>query len=119
MWWAVDMAVQTHRSLRLLTCYSLPALVGMGISAGYVGPMMSSKDIRAVDDHHRKALDSLKSKILITHPEIEIETYLDQGSPVMSLLKASEDASMIVVGTKGVGSGHSLLMGSVSYAIAH
>jgi nucleotide-binding universal stress UspA family protein len=119
MWWAVDMAVQTHRSLRLLTCYSLPALVGMGISAGYVGPMMSSKDIRAVDDHHRKALDSLKSKILITHPEIEIETYLDQGSPVMALLKDSEDASMIVVGTKGVGSGRSLLMGSVSYAIAH
>jgi len=119
MWWAVDMAVETHRKLRLLTCYSLPALVGMGISAGYVGPMMSSEEIRATDDHHRHALDALKSKILTTHPEIEIETYLDQGSPVMALLKASEDVSMIVVGTKGVGSGHALLMGSVSYAIAH
>ena len=119
MWWAVDIAVESKRNLRLLTCYSLPALVGMGVSAGYVGPMLSSEEIRAADEHNRTALDLLKSKILKTHPEIEIETFLDQGSPVMALLKASEDASMIVVGTKGVGSGHALLMGSVSYAIAH
>jgi hypothetical protein len=119
MWWAVDIAVESNRSLRLLTCYSLPALVGMGVSAGYVGPMLSSEEVRAADDHNRATLDLMKSKILKTHPEIKIETFLDQGSPVMALLKASDDVSMIVIGTKGVGSGHALLMGSVSYAIAH
>jgi len=119
MWWAVNIAVESNRSLRLLTCYSLPALVGMGVSAGYVGPMLSSEEVRAADDHNRAALDLMKSKILKTHPEIKIETFLDQGSPVMALLKASDDVSMIVIGTKGVGSGHALLMGSVSYAIAH
>ncbi len=119
MWWAVDIAVESKRNLRLLTCYSLPALVGIGVSAGYVGPMLSSDEMRAADEHNRTALDLMKSKILMTHPEIEIETYLDQGSPVMALLKASEDVSMIVIGTKGVGSGHALLMGSVSYAVAH
>jgi nucleotide-binding universal stress UspA family protein len=119
MWWAVDIAVESKRSLRLLTCYALPALIGMGVSAGYVGPMLSSEEIRAVDEHHRTALDLMKSKVLKTHPELEIEMFLDQGSPVMALLKASVDASMIVIGTKGVGSGHALLMGSVSYAVAH
>jgi nucleotide-binding universal stress UspA family protein len=113
MWWAVDIAVESKRSLRLLTCYALPALIGMGVSAGYVGPMLSS------EEHHRTALDLMKSKVLKTHPELEIEMFLDQGSPVLALLKAATDASMIVIGTKGVGSGHALLMGSVSYAIAH
>ena len=110
MWWAADIAVESKRSLRLLTCYALPALIGMGFSAGYVGPMLSSEEIRALDEHHRTALDLLKSKILRTHPELEIELFLDQGSPVMALLKASSDVSMIVVGTKGVGSVHALLM---------
>lgn len=119
MWWAVDMAVESQRNIRLLTCYSLPAMVGLGVLAGYVGPLLTSDEIREADTHHRNALEAMKSKILATHPEIEIETFLDQGSPVMALLKASEDSSMIVIGTKGVGSGHALLMGSVSYAVAH
>ena len=119
MWWAVDIAIESKRNLRLLTCYSLPAMIGLGVSAGYVGPLLSSEEIRAADEHHRTALDLMKSKVLKTHPELEIETFLDQGSPVVALLKASVDASMIVIGTKGVSSGHALLMGSVSYAIAH
>lgn len=119
MWWAVDIAVESKRNLRLLTCYSLPAMVGLGVSAGYVGPLLTSEEIRESDALHRSELESMKSKIIATHPDLVIETFLDQGSPVMALLKASEDASMIVIGTKGVGSGHALLMGSVSYAVAH
>ena len=119
MWWAVDIAVESKRNIRLLTCYSLPAMVGLGVSAGYVGPLLTSEEIREADTKHRNALEAMKSRILATHPELEIEMFLDQGSPVMALLKASEDSSMIVIGTKGVGSGHALLMGSVSYAVAH
>ena len=119
MWWAVDIAIESKRSLRLLTCYSLPAMIGLGVSAGYVGPLLTSDEIRDLDALHRNVIEDLKAKILANHPELVIETCLDQGSPVMALLKASEDSSMIVIGTKGVGSGHALLMGSVSYAVAH
>jgi nucleotide-binding universal stress UspA family protein len=119
MWWAVDIAIESKRNLRLLTCYSLPAMVGLGVSAGYVGPLLSSDEIRDLDALHRNVIEALKAKILANHPELVIETCLDQGSPVLALLKAAADASMIVIGTKGVGSGHALLMGSVSYAVAH
>ena len=119
MWWAVDIAIESKRNLRLLTCYSLPAMVGLGVSAGYVGPLLSSDEIRDLDAHHRNVIETLKAKILANHPELVIETCLDQGSPVLALLKAAADVSMIVIGTKGVGSGHALLMGSVSYAVAH
>lgn len=119
MWWAVDVAVESRRDLRLLMCYSLPAFVGLGVSAGYVGPMLTSEEIKEADEHHRKVLESVKGKILEIHPDLKIETFLDQGSPVLALLRASEDVSMIVIGTKGVSAGRALLMGSVSYAIAH
>ncbi|MGA0877805.1 MAG: universal stress protein [Ilumatobacteraceae bacterium] len=119
MWWAVDIAVASKRPLRMLTSYSLPVMVGMGVAAGYMGPMLSSDEIHQIDAAHRQAMNEAKAKVLAAHPDLSIEIYLDQGSPATALLKASEDASMIVLGTRGIGSTHALVLGSVSYAVAH
>lgn len=119
MWWAVDIAVATKRPLRLLTCYSLPVMVGLGAAAGYMGPMLTSEEIKEIDDANRAMLDGARAKVLEAHPALTVELFLDQGSPAAALLKASEDAALIVVGTRGIGSGQALLLGSVSYAVAH
>jgi nucleotide-binding universal stress UspA family protein len=119
MWWAVDIAVASKRPLRLLTCYSLPVMVGMGVAAGYMGPMLTSEEIREIDAANRKVLEDLKAKVAEAQPSLAVELFIDQGSPATALLKASEDAAMIVVGTRGVGSTHALVLGSVSYTVAH
>jgi nucleotide-binding universal stress UspA family protein len=119
MWWAADIAVAAKRPLRLLTSYSLPVMVGLGAAAGYMGPMLTSEEIHQIDAAHRQAIEQAKTKVLAAHPDLVIETYLDQGSPATALLKASEDASMIVLGTRGIGATHALVLGSVSYAVAH
>ncbi len=119
MWWAVDIAVATNRPLRLLTCYSLPVMVGLGAAAGYMGPMLTSEEIREIDAANRKMLEDLKAKVVAAQPGLSVELFIDQGSPATAVLKASEDAAMIVMGTRGVGSTHALVLGSVSYAVAH
>lgn len=119
MWWAVDIAVASKRPLRLLTSYSLPVMVGLGAAAGYMGPMLTSEEIHQIDDAHRQAIEAAKAKVLAAHPDLVVETFLDQGAPATALLKASEDAAMIVLGTRGIGSAHALVLGSVSYSVAH
>ncbi len=119
MWWAADIAVAAKRPLRLLTSYSLPVMVGLGAAAGYMGPMLTSEEIHQIDAANRQAIEAAKAKVLAAHPNLVVETYLDQGSPANALLKASEDAAMIVMGTRGIGSTHALVLGSVSYAVAH
>lgn len=119
MWWAVDIALASSRPLRLLTCYSLPVMVGLGAAAGYMGPMLTSEEIREIDAANRKVLEDLKDKVTRAHPALPVELFIDQGSPATALLKAAEDAAMIVLGTRGVGSTHALVLGSVSYAVAH
>ena len=119
MWWAVDLAAALGRPLRLLTSYTLPTLVSLGSAAGFAGPMLTSDEMHKIDVRNRTAIEDLRSRILLGHPSLVVETYLDQGSPAAALLKASEDASMIVLGTRGAGGASALLMGSVSYAVAH
>lgn len=119
MWWAADIAVASKRPLRLLTSYSLPVMVGLGAAAGYMGPMLTSEEIHQIDAAHRQAIEAAKVKVLAAHPDLVVETFLDQGSPATALLRASEDAAMIVLGTRGIGSTHALVLGSVSYSVAH
>ena len=119
MQWAADIAVATKRPLRLLSCYSLPVMVGLGAAAGYMGPMLTSEEIREIDAANRKVLEDMKAKVLVGRAGLSVELFLDQGSPAAALLKASEDAAMIVLGSRGVGSATALVLGSVSYAVAH
>jgi len=119
VFWASEIASAYGRSLRILTSYSLPMLVGVGATAGYLAPVLTSQEVHEIDVKHRELLQTIAARVKEIHPDIRIETFLDQGAPAPSLLKAAEDASMVVLGTRGVGSAQGLLMGSVSYAVAH
>lgn len=119
VFWAADIANANRRPLRILTSYSLPMLVGVGATAGYLAPVLTSQEVHEIDLKHREMLESIAARVKEIHPDLRIETFLDQGAPAPSLLKAAEDVSMIVLGTRGVGSAQGLLMGSVSYAVAH
>lgn len=119
VWWAADLAVSTNRSLRILTSYTLPTMVGIGMSAGYVLPALSSQEVHEIDLRHRTMVADISERVHKSLPNLKTETFIDQGAPAAAVLKAAEDAAMVVLGTRGVGSAQGLLMGSVSYAVAH
>jgi nucleotide-binding universal stress UspA family protein len=50
---------------------------------------------------------------------VPIEEVLVEGSAAKALLRASEDADLLVVGSRGLGGFRRLLLGSVSTQLAH
>lgn len=52
-------------------------------------------------------------------PDVQVRQEVVKGSPVKSLLKASETAQLLVVGSRGLGGFRGLLLGSVSHAVVH
>ncbi|MDH3753668.1 MAG: universal stress protein, partial [Acidimicrobiia bacterium] len=51
--------------------------------------------------------------------EVEVRRTLVEGRPADALIRAAEDADMLVVGSRGRGGFRGLLLGSVSQQIAH
>jgi nucleotide-binding universal stress UspA family protein len=50
---------------------------------------------------------------------VPIEQVLVEGAPARALMRASEDADLLVVGSRGLGGFKRLLLGSVSSQVAH
>jgi len=53
-----------------------------------------------------------------THPQVKISTTASLESPTVALDKASEDASLVVVGSHGRGRLGSVMLGSTAYAVS-
>jgi nucleotide-binding universal stress UspA family protein len=62
-------------------------------------------------------LDAAKAQIRARAPELRVESELLYGSPVPLLLEQSQEASVIVVGSRGAGSFEALLLGSVAVGV--
>lgn len=75
---------------------------------GYVPP---------VEDFAAEVLDHLRAQvapILAEHPEVAVELVVPHGAAGRELVKASDDARLVVVGSRGLGGFAGLLLGSVS-----
>lgn len=75
---------------------------------GYVPP---------VDDFAAAVLEQLKAQTaarVAEQPEVEVSYEVPHGAAGRELIKASEGASVLVVGTRGLGGFSGLLLGSVS-----
>jgi nucleotide-binding universal stress UspA family protein len=62
----------------------------------------------------RQRLEHDVAASLAEYPDVEVTLETPHGPPGRELLKASEDARIVVVGTRGAGGFKGLLMGSVS-----
>lgn len=73
---------------------------------------------RWMRDNANTVLASAKDRARRERPAIHIETVLLPGDPRAALLKASEEAELLVVGSRGIGGVRGLLVGSVAYGLA-
>ena len=117
--WAADEADLEGRTLTIvsavqpLTGYELGALASM---AGGWNPPDEIRD--AMLQHAQEQLDAAQAALHQSMPDLDVETVLRTGDARQVLLDLSRDAASIFIGSRGRGAIRSLLLGSVSVAVA-
>ena len=117
--WACDEARLRETTLHVVHAWTVPLLAAIPDASvlGVPRPGPSDED---VFEHLRRAaqevLDSCVQRALAHEPcaEVTLEKELVEGQPVPSLLEATRDADLLVVGSRGLGGFQGLLLGSVS-----
>lgn len=102
--WAVRQAEFTGCALRIVATWEWPA--GYGFSA-------IPEDWRPVEDLE-KVLEPIVAKLRAEHPNVEISEKFIEGHPAPVLVDESRGASLLVVGSRGLGAFAGMLIGSTS-----
>lgn len=109
--WAANAAVKRGQPLKLVTAYTMPQFM---YADGMVPPQELYDELEgeANDkiDRARRMVEEFNSSLDISH-EVREE------SPIDFLLSLSEEAGMLVMGSRGLGGLSGLVMGSVSAAV--
>jgi nucleotide-binding universal stress UspA family protein len=76
---------------------------------------------RSVDRRRaaEEVLDSVARSVLRTDPDLTVVTRVEDGPAENALAAASEDAGLVVVGSRGRGAFKGMIAGSVSMAVIH
>ncbi|MFP7366571.1 universal stress protein [Corynebacterium callunae] len=109
--WAANTANKRGIPLRLASSYTMPQFL---YAEGMVPPQELFEDLQA------ESLEKVNEAREIAHevaPEIKIGHTIAEGSPIDMLLEMSNDVTMIVMGSRGLGGLSGMVMGSVSGAV--
>ena len=110
--WATDQAVAERRGLTL--AHAIHAVTPAYTDAAIVFPAEARATLQA---EGRKVLEAARKKVEATAPNLEIHEVLEFLDPREMLLEMSQDAAMVVLGSRGRGKIRSLLLGSVGVAL--
>lgn len=113
--WAAEHARNEGRDLVLLYGAGPPATTLGWITSGGMDPTQFLDDL---DASGQAVLDTAAARIAPTRPEGRVHTVVVRSDPRTALLQASELASTVVIGSRGHGPVQTLLLGSVSVAVA-
>jgi nucleotide-binding universal stress UspA family protein len=110
--WALREAERMGAELRIvLACYVPP-------TSYYPGAPLPS--ILEMEQTVREALDGMVADLVDSESSVTIRKEIVAGPPALALLKASQDAELLVVGSRGHGGFAGMLLGSVSsHCVAH
>lgn len=109
--WAANTAMKRKVSLRLAASYSMPQFL-------YAEGVVPSQEL--FDELQAETLEKVDQARTIAQevaPNITIGHVITEGSPIDMLLEMSENVTMIVMGSRGLGGLSGMVMGSVSAAV--
>ncbi|MEV5187609.1 universal stress protein [Streptomyces werraensis] len=107
--WAARQAALTGGTVLALTSWDCPQYHG---ALGWLPP--SSGDEEALEARAREDLTRCVGETLGAHGSVDVRTEVRYGTPASVLLRAARDASLLVVGSRGLGGFAGLLLGSVA-----
>ena len=100
--------------LRIVVVWQLSSLVYGG---GFVA--LDEEAFDALRDRAQRIADTAGAAVAELAPTVDRETVVLEGQPAEALLGASEDADLVVVGSRGLGGFKRLMLGSVSDQVVH
>lgn len=109
--WAANTAMKRGIPLRLASSYTMPQFL-------YAEGMVPPKEL--FDDLQAETLEKIEEARAVAHevaPDIKIGHTVAEGSPIDMLLEMSNDVTMIVMGSRGMGGLSGMVMGSVSASV--
>src|SRR5271169_4664935 len=115
--WAMREAVQHHVPLTVMTVRPAPVRPATRIFWAVPDLPDNSHDPELARKALQEFADKVANEIGETGPEVTVS--VSAGDPAEELVKASRDADMLVVGSRGSGGFARLLMGSVSSQVTH
>jgi nucleotide-binding universal stress UspA family protein len=115
--WAMRQAASQHAPLTVLTVRPDPVRPATGIYWGVHAYPEDSHNPEVARKAIEEIVEQASNEIGETAPQVTVN--VATGDPAEELIKASRDADMVVVGSRGSGGFASLLMGSVSSKVTH
>jgi nucleotide-binding universal stress UspA family protein len=109
--WAADQAVSQGARLEVVCPWDLPF---SGLATSYSPEPVGLPNPQEIARRAGTALDQTVREVLGDDLPLDVEQVVEQGDPAAVLLRRSEGADMLVVGSRGHGGFNRLLVGSVS-----
>ena len=113
--WAFEQASFAQQALHVLHSWEIPPTWSMVEVPSYEPEVL----IRDYGNTELRETSEAMSGFREEYPDVKVRQEVVKGSPVKSLVKASEGAALLVVGSRGLGGFRGLLLGSVSHAVVH
>ena len=115
--WAMRQAVQQRAPLTVLAVRPDPVRPATGIYWGVHNYPEDSHNAEAASKAVQESVDQVANEIGGRPPEVAVN--VATGDPAEELIRASQDADMVVLGRRGSGGFATLLLGSVSGKVMH
>lgn len=108
--WAAAEARRRGVPLNVVTSYTIPVFAASSMDAGY-----ATLDDQVIRDGAQEVLDAARARV--GDIGVDVRLRIESGDPAGVLMELSEEADLVVVGTRGRGGFVGRLLGSVSSAL--
>lgn len=111
--WALDYAKHLDAPVVAVTAVEPPQVVGRAVTLDDLNRLDGVR--AATGEWLREFVDAVRG----ADRSVDVQTRVLEGHPVDVLVGESKDAQLVVVGARGSGLFHRLLLGSVSNGVLH